>query len=474
MLFNSLHFAVFCPIVLAIYFALPFRFRNHWLLVASYYFYMSWNPWYGFLLFYVTATDFIAAKFIGQSKTQFARRVWLILSLVSNLGMLFYFKYYNFFAENANFVLDQTGSDWQVKLIEVLLPVGISFHTFQSLSYTFDVYRRTLPVESSFWRFALYVSFFPQLVAGPIERSAHFLPQLHKYYPYDPRNFELGSRLIIWGFFKKLVIADRLALVVDEVYAVPSEYSSFWILIAMYAFAMQIYCDFSGYSDIAQGIAKLMGYDLMDNFRQPYFTTNIRDFWSRWHISLSTWFRDYLYVPLGGNRKGLARQCLNLAIVFLVSGLWHGASWNFVTWGCLHGIAIVGFQLIFGGREMGRSTLFSKLLGWFVTFHFVVIAWVFFRADFQDSLQILSRLFDPAALQYMTTKLPQALPQLAIASLMVALLVSLEWLSLGQRFDAMLQKRSTTTRVAIQYLLLFCILNFGMFMQPQQFIYFQF
>jgi alginate O-acetyltransferase complex protein AlgI len=473
MLFNSLHFVFFCPLVLGIYFALPYRLRNHWLLAASYYFYMSWNPWYGFLLFYVTATDFVAAKYIDQAKSQARRRLWLLLSLISNLGMLFYFKYYNFFAENANWLLQEAGSTHQFDLIKILLPVGISFHTFQSLSYTFDVYRGTLPVEKNFGTFALFVSFFPQLVAGPIERSAHFLPQLHRHYPFDPRNFENGSRLIIWGFFKKLVIADRLALIVEAVYAAPQEYSAAWILAAMYAFAIQIYCDFSGYSDIAQGIAKLMGYDLMDNFQQPYFATNIRDFWGRWHISLSTWFRDYVYVPLGGNRHGMPRHCLNLAIVFLLSGLWHGAAWNFVTWGILHGAAIIGYTLLRGTKRSDNSSIVSGI-GWLVTFHFVVMAWVFFRADFQQAIAILQRLVDPAALRPSTAALPQPLIQLLIGGMMTCLLVVMEWLSLNQRFDAMLAQRSPAARLAILYLLLLCIFNFGMFAQPQQFIYFQF
>lgn len=376
MLFNSREFLIFLPLVL-IAFALV-RGRHRWLvlLIASYYFYMSWEPWYITLIVGSTVVDFISGQKIFKSEG-LEKKLWLAFSLVANLGVLLLFKYYNFFIDNIN---NSFGKE--IPYLQFLLPVGISFYTFQTLSYSLDIYQGKLKPESSFFRFALFVSFFPQLVAGPIERAKNLLPQLRNLQLADNKGFEFGLKLILWGLFKKVVIADNLAPIVDGVYADSTFNSSAIYWLASYFFAIQIYCDFSGYSDIAIGVARFFGVDLMKNFNRPYIATSIQNFWSRWHISLSTWFRDYLYIPLGGNRTTFLRWLLNLLIVFLVSGLWHGANWTFVVWGGIHGaLLIIG---VFIAKSDFLSGSINKLPTWIkqlVLFQLVTLAWVFFRAN---------------------------------------------------------------------------------------------
>ncbi len=388
MLFNSIDFLFFFPLVVALYFIISPKYRWTLLLAASYYFYMCWKPEYIVLIIISTLIDYYSARKIGSSKDPAIRKLFLSLSLLSNLGILFCFKYLNFFSDSTRYFLDSFNIMVDIPYFDYLLPVGISFYTFQTLSYTIDVYRGDTKPETHLGIFALYVSFFPQLVAGPIERSTHLLPQFREKFKFDYIRIREGLMLMLWGFFKKVVIADRLAWFVNEVYNDVGSYEGFTIILATYFFAFQIYCDFSGYSDIAIGTAKVMGYDLMDNFRRPYFSRSVSEFWRRWHISLSTWFRDYLYIPLGGNRRKTLRVYFNLNIVFLLSGLWHGAAWTLVIWGGMHGFYLSVAQLFKQPKARlshflntnGLKTL-NDFIDVFITFHLIMVTWVMFRAN---------------------------------------------------------------------------------------------
>ncbi len=400
MLFNSFAFAVFFPLVALAYFLLPYRWRWALLLAASYYFYMYWKVEYALLLVASTVVDFIASNGIAKAQDQVLRKRWLTLSILTNLGILVTFKYFNFLNDSARSVASGMGLDWPVPDTELLLPMGISFYTFQTMSYTIDVYRGHLAPTRHFGKFALYVTFFPQLVAGPIERAPNLLPQFFKDIPFVADRVVQGLKQMLWGFFKKLVIADRVGLVVDHVYNAPAGQDGATLLLATVLFAIQIYCDFSGYSDIAIGAARVLGYDLMENFRTPFTAGSIREFWSRWHISLSTWFRDYVYVPLGGNRVGKWRWWTNLFVVFLISGLWHGASWTFVIWGALHGVYLIAalafaplwkrVEAALGVARIPRTWRFMNVVA---TFLLVLVSWVFFRANsFADIGLIFGRI----------------------------------------------------------------------------------
>lgn len=344
MLFNSYNFMIFFPIVTIIYFLIPHKARYIWLLIASYFFYMCWNVKYALILLASTAITYISAIFIDkEDKKQLeekqkikSKKYWVILSIVTNLVILFLFKYFNFFLENINKFLLSFNVKLTEQRLNVILPVGISFYIFQALSYTIDVYRKTVKPEKNFLKYALFVSFFPQLVAGPIERSSNLLRQINEKHYFDFQRVKDGILLMLWGFFQKIIIADRAAIVVDTIFNNYSSYGGIYIIFAVILFAFQIYCDFAGYSGIAIGAAKVMGFELMENFKSPYLSKSISEFWRRWHISLSSWFRDYIYIPLGGNRKGTLRKYINLMIVFLLSGLWHGANWTFVIWGALN------------------------------------------------------------------------------------------------------------------------------------------
>lgn len=401
MLFNSVEFLIFFPVVVTLYFLCPQRYRWVLLLAASYLFYAAWRFDYVLLLLFSTVVDFYAARAMGQVSEQRVRRKYLVLSLVVNLGLLFIFKYFNFFNDSVAGLFSLFHIEYQWGGLDVLLPVGISFYTFQSLSYIFDVYRGKLAPEQHLGIFALYVAFFPQLVAGPIERATHMLPQFHFQQFFNEARVNSGLRLMLWGMFKKVVIADRLAVYVNQVYNHPTDYSGWPLLLATYFFAFQIYCDFSGYSDLAIGAARVLGFDLMENFRQPYVAHSVAGFWRRWHISLSTWFRDYLYIPLGGNRVTPWRWYLNLTIVFLVSGLWHGAKWTFVVWGALHAFYILmeiwlGRAALWGLRRAGRDrqSLLPDWLKIVLTFHLILFSWIFFRANsLSDALLIVQNLW---------------------------------------------------------------------------------
>ncbi|MBL4653924.1 MAG: MBOAT family protein, partial [Flavobacteriales bacterium] len=343
---------------------------------------MCWKAEYIILIAVSTIIDYIVAINIYKSKFKFIRKILLGISLVLNLGILFAFKYFNFFSQSILDSFNYFNIFYDVDFFDLLLPVGISFYTFQTLSYTIDVYRGKSKPETHLGIFALYVSFWPQLVAGPIERSTHLIPQFHQNHTFDYKRVVDGLRLMLWGFFKKIVIADRLAVYVNQVYNHPGWYDGFTVIFATVFFAFQIYCDFSGYSDIAIGSARIMGYDLMDNFNRPYFSKSIREFWSRWHISLSTWFRDYLYIPLGGNRVVKWRWHYNLFITFLISGLWHGANWTFIVWGGLHGIYLIVELKTNSILEPVRNLnkWYSKFTMVLFTFGLVLFSWIFFRA----------------------------------------------------------------------------------------------
>ena len=396
MLFNSIDFLIFIPIVVVIYYIIPMKYKHIWLLISSYYFYMCWNAKYVLLIFVSTVITYLSGILIDKVEKTWSdvdklgkyKKLILALSFVSNLGILFYFKYINFTLDIVTRVLSKMNISMNVPVFDVILPVGISFYTFQALSYSVDVYRGEVAPEHDFFRYALFVSFFPQLVAGPIERSKNLLTQLR-----EPRKFDFGYAfdgilLMLWGFFLKIVLADRIAIFVDTAYGDCEHYQGIYLIVATVLFAVQIYCDFSGYSSIAMGTAKLLGIELMDNFNAPYLSTSVADFWRRWHISLTSWFKDYLYIPLGGSKKGILRKYLNKMIVFMLSGLWHGAQLTFVVWGTINGLYQVIGEILMPIREkvsdalgVNRDSEGFCVLRAIVTFTMIDFTWIFFRAD---------------------------------------------------------------------------------------------
>lgn len=382
MLFNSFEFVIFFPVVTLLYFLLPHKFRWLHLLIASCVFYCAFIPVYILILILTIIIDYFAGIMIENAEGR-RRKAFLILSLIANIGVLAVFKYYDFFVDNMNMLLQGLHiTAHQIPFLKIILPVGLSFHTFQAMSYTIEVYRGNLPAERHFGIYSLYVMFYPQLVAGPIERPQNLLHQFREKHYFESNRVMDGLRLMLWGFFKKVVIADRLALYVNHIYDSPTDFNAINLSLATVFFAIQIYCDFSGYSDIAIGAARVMGFELMTNFKRPYFSKNIQEFWGRWHISLSTWFRDYLYISLGGNRVSTFRRYMNVSIVFLVSGFWHGASWTFIAWGGLHTVYIVSYMLYkeFSRIKLPKNPVVS-LVGMVVTFALVCFAWIFFRAE---------------------------------------------------------------------------------------------
>ncbi len=390
MLFHSWHFAIFFIIVYSIY--LPLRRSRlylHWLLIASYVFYGWWNPFYLLIIAYSTTVNYIAVILMERSQR---KKLWLAVGVVNSLLLLGFFKYSVFAVDNINALLSAFGSPYNIPAPGILFPVGISFYTFQAVGYTIDVYRGKVERERSFVRFATFVSLFPRLLAGPIERAGNVLPQLAEKPRISHENVTDGLSLFVVGIFKKVALADYLALYVDKVYAAPDLFDGLTLMLASFAFAWQIYFDFSGYSDMARGVARMMGFDLMLNFNNPYLATGLGDFWNRWHISLSSWFRDYLYIPLGGNRKGKFNTYRNMFITMVVSGLWHGAAWTFVIWGALHAIGR------FMTRELERTGFYAERIPRRVkqifVFIFVTFAWIFFRAgSMGDAATIVKRIF---------------------------------------------------------------------------------
>lgn len=401
MVFNSLPFLIFFPIVLLLYRILPKKCRWAMLLAASCFFYMSWQADLIYLIFFTTAVSYLCALGIEKAKKKGVKKLFAVFAAVSSLGVLFFFKYFNFLADNITSLLRLASVPVPNISLRLILPVGISFYTFQTLSYVIDVYRGTMRAERHFGYYALYVSFFPQLVAGPIERPENLLPQLKADNPPSPYMTSMGLKMMALGFFKKIVVADSIAGIVDAVYSQPNSgnaaiFNGLTVLIATALFSVQIYCDFSGYTDIAIGCAKIMGINLMQNFNDPYSAVSIRDFWRRWHISLTSWFTDYVYIPLGGSRCKRSRHYANIFIVFLLSGIWHGAAWNFIIWGVIHGL----YQIIAHLTQGLRSKLWARLnisedcppakaFKRTITFILVMIAWVAFRAGSTDEMLLL-------------------------------------------------------------------------------------
>lgn len=391
MLFNSVVFLLFFPLFFIGYWFLTKKnltLQNIWILLSSYVFYGWWDYRFLSLLVFSTVLDFYAAKNIENSENEKVRKLWLTISMVGNLGLLGFFKYFNFFVKSFVEAFASIGYDIPSTTLEIILPVGISFYTFQTMSYTIDVYRRVMPATNNILNFGAYVTFFPQLVAGPIERASHLLPQIEKPRFFSYEQARDGARLILWGMFKKVIIADSLAPVVDDIFRNYTTFSGGTLVLGAVFFAIQIYGDFSGYSDIAIGLSKIFGFELMSNFRFPYFSRDIPEFWRRWHISLSTWFRDYLYIPLGGSRTTKPKAIRNVFAIFLVSGFWHGANWTFLIWGGIHSLLFLPSFLMGTNRKHTSATVAEgkmfpslKELGqMLLTFATACVAWVFFRA----------------------------------------------------------------------------------------------
>jgi alginate O-acetyltransferase complex protein AlgI len=397
MLFNSIHFVIFFVVVTTLYFVIPHRFRWFLLLAASCYFYMAFIPVYILILGFTIVIDYFAGILLEKTEGK-RRKIYLIASLVANIGVLAVFKYYNFLNDNLSAFLNTVGYTNSIPDLSIILPIGLSFHTFQAMSYTIEVYRGHQKAERNFGIYALYVMFYPQLVAGPIERPQNLIHQFYEKHYFEYKRVVEGLKLMLWGLFMKLVVADRLALYVDAVYNNPGQHTGQTFALATVFFAFQIYCDFAGYSNIAIGTAKVMGFNLMTNFNRPYFAGSISDFWKRWHISLSSWFRDYLYISLGGNRVKIPRMYFNLFFVFLVSGLWHGADWTFIIWGGLN-----GFYLIFAlftdklrkqvnhAIYLDRLPVLQKSFQVIITFILVCFSWIFFRANSTSEAFIISK-----------------------------------------------------------------------------------
>ena len=490
MLFNSLDFLIFFPVVTLVYFLIPHKVRHLWLLGASYYFYMCWNPKYALLMLTSTVITYASGLLIDQADRKNhvrLKKIWVAVSFISNLAILFLFKYFDFALENINRLLSLVGIRLIQPSFSLLLPVGISFYTFQALSYTMDVYRHDVVPERNFLKYALFVSFFPQLVAGPIERSSNLIHQISERHTFDLHRAARGLCLMLWGFFQKLVIADRAAIFVNTIYNNPgkSGYYGFVTILATVLFAFQIYCDFSSYSDIARGAAEVMGFSLMKNFDTPYFSRSVAEFWRRWHISLSTWFRDYLYIPLGGNRKGTCRKYINLMIVFCVSGLWHGASWTFVIWGALN-----GFYQVFGALTenvrrkftAGEEVFSTRLAQMLVTFALICFSWIFFRANsLADSVTIVKGMLHINPWIFTDGTLLQCGLDWANWAILISSLLVLLGVSTAKYNGIEIRSWFFRQGLWLQYLIVlgavFVVLVFGIYgsnYNASQFIYFQF
>ena len=493
MLFNSFTFLIFFPVVTGVYFLLSHRWRWLWLLLASCFFYMFFIPAYILILAVTILIDYVAGIYIARSVGS-KKRLYLIISIVSTCLVLFVFKYFNFFIGNINALADLLHWNYSLSLLNIILPIGLSFHTFQSLSYVIEVYRGRQAPEKHFGIYSLYVMFYPQLVAGPIERPQHMLPQFHEEKKFDRGLAVSGLRQILLGMFKKVFIADRLAILVNSVYSDPTDFHGFALIFATILFAFQIYFDFSGYSDIALGTARVMGFRLMTNFNRPYFSSSIGEFWRRWHISLSTWFRDYVYIPLGGNRVSKKRWVINILLTFIISGFWHGAAWTFVIWGALHGLFLILEACLapLGKRLSGLCGRFlaacGRKIATVLTFTLVCFAWIFFRAQsLADAGYVIKNLFVGAGQQtaYLVSFLKgqaglaatlngiwpgvaQMDFLIAVASIILFLIFEGNLELWRRKFEA-----HKLFRWAVYYLAILLILYFGVF-DNSQFIYFQF
>ncbi len=479
MLFNSFHFLIFFPLVTLLYFLSDPRLRWALLLAASVYFYMAFIPVYILVLGAVIVVDYAVGLGLERLKGR-AKKALLLASLCSNLGFLFMFKYFAFADANLARLASLLGWNYGLHTLSWALPLGLSFHTFQSMAYIIEVYRGKFPAERHLGIYALYVMFYPQLVAGPIERPHNLLPQLRERHMFDYDRVTSGLKLMAWGFFKKLFIADRLAAFVGQVYGAPQDYRGAAVLLGLYAFAVQIFCDFSGYTDIARGAAQVMGFRLMENFKRPYESRSIREFWRRWHISLSSWFRDYVYIPLGGSRTGALRLQLNLFVTFVLSGLWHGARWTFVVWGALHGIYALCSLWTRPIREKLSKTFKlercqepADILRAVFIFHLVVLAWVFFRAtSLTEARAVLENLWP---VRLWSPKAQAALPSLLIPGLSVLFMETVHAIERRRgSAGAWLAARPAYQRWAFYYAAASVFVFLSQTSAPQTFIYFQF
>jgi D-alanyl-lipoteichoic acid acyltransferase DltB (MBOAT superfamily) len=475
MLFNSIHFAFFFVIVTTLYFAIPHKFRWLLLLVSSCYFYMAFIPVYILILGFTIVVDYFAGILLEKTEGK-KKKYFLIASLIANIGVLAIFKYYNFLNDNLSVILNSIGYQNTIPHLGILLPIGLSFHTFQAMSYTIEVYRGHQKAERHFGIYALYVMFYPQLVAGPIERPQNLLHQFYEkhYFEYD-RVVE-GLKMMLWGLFMKLVIADRLAIYVNAVYNNAEQHTGLTLALATVFFAFQIYCDFAGYSNIAIGAAKVMGFKLMTNFNRPYFSRSISEFWSRWHISLSTWFRDYLYISLGGNRVSIPRWYFNLLFVFVISGLWHGANWTFIIWGALNGFYLV-FAIFTANfrKRIGHILLLDQVprinnfLQIIITFILACFAWIFFRAGSADeAFSIIAKITSQSGSLYIGEQDNFLYSILAIL-LLLLIESKIEYFARFKFFNS----DNTILRWATYTFLVTYMGLFGVF-DGGQFIYFQF
>lgn len=495
MLFNSLPFLIFFPAVTLLYFAIPHKYRWMWLLAASYFFYMCWNPKYALLMLFSTVTTFVSGLLIERAgkNADPARAVrhkkWCVAgSFLVNLTILFLFKYFDFAIDSINGVLGALHLSLLNPKFDVVLPVGISFYTFQALGYTMDVYRG-FPAERSLGKYALFVSFFPQLVAGPIERTGNLLPQFSETHTFDFERMKSGLILMGWGFFMKLVVADRAALLVNEIFNNYTGYRGVQLLLGGFVFWFQVYCDFGGYSNIAIGAAEVMGFRLTKNFNAPFFARSMKEFWQRWHISLSQWFRDYLYFPMGGSRKGKFRKSFNLMVLFLTSGLWHGASWNYVAWGGAHGLLqVIGDWLAPARKKaaevlhIGKNNRLMPVLGLLLTLFLNSVVQTIFRApNIGAAFSIVGSIFTDFRLSDVwnpaTYAFGLARRQPGILAAAMALVLLVDWISLKRDVRTLIGKQHAVVRYVVYALILCAILVFGMYgpdVSAQDFIYFQF
>lgn len=479
MLFNSLEFAIFFPVVVALYFLLRDSWRVPLLLVSSCIFYMAFQPVYILILLITILIDYFAGIYIEKTQGP-TRKLLLLISILATCLVLFVFKYYDFVNGNLGILASWLGFNYPLKPMHMLLPIGLSFHTFQSLSYVVEVYRGHQKAERNFTVYSTYVMFFPQLVAGPIERPQNLLHQFYEHHTFDAARVASGLKRMAWGLFKKVVIADRLSLYVNDVYAAPQACTGLQLTIATVFFAYQIYCDFSGYSDMALGSAKVLGFELMENFRTPYYSLSISEFWRRWHISLSTWFKDYLYVPLGGGRVGPVRKALNYLITFGVSGLWHGANWTYIVWGLLNGFYLmVGASTLaarnkaFAAIGMTAESPFRKLTMWTSTIMLTCAGWVVFRAhNMTDAAYILTHWFRGWHFSSLGTE-QFLMKQFPVAIASILFLDMAQILSGRINFEASINKLPIVPRWTLYLGCVFIILLFGVY-RSNQFIYFQF
>ncbi len=470
MVFNSIPFLLFIALFLPLYFLVQGRVRLWLCLAASYFFYGWWDWRFLGLIIISTSVDFLIGKMLDKTESQKKRKNLLLISIVVNLGFLACFKYFNFFIDTFARLISWIGFSPPLQTLEIILPVGISFYTFQSMSYTIDIYFRRIVPEKDLLRFATYIAFFPQLVAGPIVRARTFLPQFDKQRPFDWDRFNSGLGQVLWGFFKKVAIADSLALFVDQCFAAPNNFGGLHLLFGVIFYSFQIYCDFSGYSDIAIGLARIMGFDFPANFKTPYFSKSFSEFWRRWHITLSSWLRDYLYIPLGGNRQGTLNTYRNLMLTMLLGGLWHGANWTFVFWGFLHGLYLVVERLLrpyFQSVTHKNYLIFPQIL---FVYLLTNVAWVFFRSpDFYTATQILEKIIslEDFNLAQVTNKF-----MVLKGVVLIGMLLLIELADFKLRFNRLIVQQPVF-RLASFAILLWLIAFLGTF-GAESFIYFQF